>query len=52
MLFLKQDNILMAVRGEGLAEDDAGATAAADGGPAPSQKVIYVLHPNCALEEF
>lgn len=39
----------MAVRGEGLAEDDA--TAAADGGPAPSQKVVYVLHPNCAIED-
>lgn len=40
----------MAVRGEGLAEDDA----AAEGGssaPAPSQSVVYVLHPNCAIEE-
>ena len=44
----------MAVRGEGLAEDDAGAGA--EGGssapaPAPSQSVVYVLHPNCAIEE-
>ncbi|KAK6953864.1 hypothetical protein Daesc_003826 [Daldinia eschscholtzii] len=46
-----KDNILMAVRGEGLAEDGDQA-AAADGGPAPSQKVVYVLHPNCAIEEF
>ncbi|TRX96710.1 hypothetical protein FHL15_002376 [Xylaria flabelliformis] len=41
-----KDNILMAVRGEGLAEEDAeGATEA-------SQKVVYVLHPNCAIEEY
>ncbi|KAI1463044.1 MCM-domain-containing protein [Daldinia caldariorum] len=47
-----KDNILMAVRGEGLAEDGDQA-AAADGAsaPAPSQKVVYVLHPNCAIEE-
>ncbi|RYO96830.1 hypothetical protein DL765_011403 [Monosporascus sp. GIB2] len=44
-----KDNILMAVRGEGLAEDEAGA--AADGGATASQKVVYVLHPNCAIEE-
>ena len=45
----KQDNILMAVRGEGLAEDDA--DAAGGSAPAPSQRVIYVLHPNCAIED-
>ncbi|KAI0173298.1 MCM-domain-containing protein [Hypoxylon sp. FL1284] len=45
-----KDNILMAVRGEGLAEDgdEAGAS---DGGPTPSQRVVYVLHPNCAVED-
>lgn len=41
----------MAVRGEGLTEEGDQA-AAADGGPAPSQKVVYVLHPNCAIEEY
>ncbi|KAI6084849.1 MCM-domain-containing protein [Hypoxylon rubiginosum] len=46
-----KDNILMAVRGEGLAEDGDEA-AASDSGPAPSQKVVYVLHPNCAVEEY
>ncbi|KAI1383652.1 MCM-domain-containing protein [Hypoxylon trugodes] len=46
-----KDNILMAVRGEGLAEDGDEA-AAADGGPAPSQRVVYVMHPNCAIEEY
>ncbi|KAI0193288.1 MCM2/3/5 family-domain-containing protein [Xylaria flabelliformis] len=41
-----KDNILMAVRGDGLTEEDAeGATDA-------SQKVVYVLHPNCAIEEY
>ncbi|OTA97407.1 hypothetical protein M434DRAFT_26710 [Hypoxylon sp. CO27-5] len=39
-----KDNILMAVRGEGLAQDGDEANAA-------SQKVVYVLHPNCAIEE-
>ncbi|XXG95081.1 hypothetical protein Hte_001341 [Hypoxylon texense] len=48
-----KDNILMAVRGEGLAEEgDEAAPAPSDGGPAPSQKVVYVLHPNCAVEEY
>ncbi|KAI0134945.1 MCM-domain-containing protein [Daldinia grandis] len=46
-----KDNILMAVRGEGLTEEGDQA-AAADGGSAPSQKVVYVLHPNCAIEEY
>jgi DNA replication licensing factor MCM6 len=45
-----KDNILMAVRGEGLREDDTDATA--DGAPSTSQGVTYVLHPNCALEEY
>jgi hypothetical protein len=44
----------MAVRGDGLTEDGAegSQTAAADGGPTPSQRVVYVLHPNCAIEEY
>lgn len=41
----------MAVRGEGLTEEGDQA-AAADSGSAPSQKVVYVLHPNCAIEEY
>ncbi|KAI1775722.1 MCM-domain-containing protein [Hypoxylon cercidicola] len=45
-----KDNILMAVRGEGLAENDE--SAASESGPATSQKVTYVLHPNCAVEEY
>ena len=39
----KQENILMALRGEGLVDGDLAASAAA---------TVYVLHPNCALEEF
>ncbi|ORY59719.1 MCM2/3/5 family protein [Pseudomassariella vexata] len=42
-----KDNILMTVRGDGLAADDDGN--AAQGSAA--QKVVYVLHPNCAIEE-
>ncbi|OHE94048.1 MCM2/3/5 family protein [Colletotrichum orchidophilum] len=45
-----KENILMAVRGQGLADDDEadeGASAPAE--PAP---IVYVLHPNCAVEEF
>lgn len=45
-----QENILMAIRGESMATDDteAGESAA----PPPPQDVVYVLHPNCALEDF
>ncbi|KAI2619188.1 MCM-domain-containing protein [Hypoxylon sp. NC1633] len=46
-----KDKILMAVRGEGLAENGDEAQGA-DGGPTPSQNVVYVLHPNCAVEEY
>lgn len=39
----------MAIRGEGLMVadgDDAAPSSAA------SSKVVYVLHPNCAVEEY
>lgn len=36
----------MAVRGEGLAAADGSGEASA------SQKMVYVLHPNCAIEEY
>ncbi|KAI2472438.1 MCM-domain-containing protein [Annulohypoxylon bovei var. microspora] len=42
-----KDNILMAVRGDGLAQDGDQAAA----GESAPQKVVYVLHPNCAIEE-
>ncbi|KAL2003530.1 hypothetical protein VTN02DRAFT_3515 [Thermoascus thermophilus] len=42
-----KDNILMPIRGEGLVDEDGnqqqGETA---------QRVVYVLHPNCAIEEM
>ncbi|KAG7119041.1 DNA replication licensing factor mcm6 like protein [Verticillium longisporum] len=41
-----KENILMAVRGSGLAEDGDDAAASGDGA------VVYVLHPNCAVEEY
>lgn len=34
----------MALRGEGLTDGEASSASAA--------QVIYVLHPNCAVEEF
>jgi DNA replication licensing factor MCM6 len=41
-----KDNILMPIRGEGLADD-------ADSRPSSNaQRVIYVLHPNCAIEDY
>ncbi|KAL3426036.1 minichromosome maintenance protein 6 [Phlyctema vagabunda] len=41
-----KENILMAIRGQGLVgEDGAGSSAAAE-------EVVYVLHPNCAVEEY
>ncbi|TAQ88775.1 hypothetical protein B7494_g2900 [Chlorociboria aeruginascens] len=41
-----KENILMAIRGQGLVgEDGQGTSSAAD-------HVVYVLHPNCAVEEY
>lgn len=39
----------MAIRGQGMAdgEDDAG-----EGSSAQAAKIVYVLHPNCAVEEY
>ncbi|KAI1633134.1 MCM2/3/5 family-domain-containing protein [Biscogniauxia mediterranea] len=48
-----KDNILMAVRGEGLTEGDTAAAGEGGAAQAPAQqKVVYVLHPNCAVEEY
>lgn len=38
----------MALRGESMATDEAGEGAT----PQQPQDVVYVLHPNCALEDF
>jgi DNA replication licensing factor MCM6 len=38
----------MAIRGQGMTdEDDAG-----EGSPAQAAQIVYVLHPNCAVEEY
>ncbi|KAK2060175.1 MCM2/3/5 family protein [Colletotrichum caudatum] len=46
-----KENILMAVRGQGLLDDNEageGASAAAEA----EQRIVFVLHPNCAVEDF
>ncbi|RCI08908.1 hypothetical protein L249_4929 [Ophiocordyceps polyrhachis-furcata BCC 54312] len=48
-----KDNVLMALRGEGLVDgDDDAAAAASSSAPSSSSSIVYVLHPNCAVEEF
>ncbi|KAF7562777.1 hypothetical protein G7046_g1353 [Stylonectria norvegica] len=42
-----KENILMALRGEGLSGDSAG-----EGSSAAAARIVYVLHPNCAVEEY
>ena len=42
-----KDNIIMPIRGEGMMDADAGEGSAEDGG-----RIVYVLHPNCAVEEM
>jgi len=39
-----QDNIFMQIRGEGLDGEDAGGRE--------EERVVFVLHPNCAVEEM
>ncbi|KAL2145659.1 hypothetical protein VTI28DRAFT_6534 [Corynascus sepedonium] len=45
-----KDNILMAIRGQGMADGDA--EGAGEGSSAQAAQIVYVLHPNCAVEEF
>ncbi|OAA70827.1 DNA replication licensing factor mcm6 [Akanthomyces lecanii RCEF 1005] len=42
-----RENILMALRGEGLAAADSAATSSA-----VDENIVYVLHPNCAVEDL
>ena len=42
---VKQDNILMPIRGEGLINIEEGQDE-------QTHKTVYVLHPNCAIEEM
>ncbi|KAA8571361.1 hypothetical protein EYC84_000679 [Monilinia fructicola] len=43
-----KENILMAIRGQGLIEDGGNG----EGSSRSEESVVYVLHPNCAVEEF
>lgn len=43
-----KDNILMPIRGEGLVDGEGEGRASGSG----EEKVVYVLHPNCAVEEL
>jgi len=49
MLISAQDNIIMQLRGDGLVDDDE---AVGEESSATAQRVVYVLHPNCAIEEM
>lgn len=40
-----QENVLMQIRGEGLADEQGH-------GLAGGAKIVYVLHPNCAIDEI
>ncbi|TKX27686.1 putative DNA replication licensing factor mcm6 [Elsinoe australis] len=43
-----KDNILMQIRGEGLVDD----ANAGEGSSRGQERVMYVMHPNCAVEEM
>ncbi|KAK4099309.1 MCM-domain-containing protein [Parathielavia hyrcaniae] len=44
---LVKDNVLMAIRGQGMTDEDG----AGEGSSAQAAEIVYVLHPNCAVEE-
>jgi DNA replication licensing factor MCM6 len=50
LTYASQDNILMAIVGQGIAPED-GEDNAGEGSSAQAGHVLYVLHPNCAVEE-
>ena len=39
----------MPIRGQGMTNDDDNA---GEGSSAQAAKVVYILHPNCAVEEY
>ncbi len=45
MLTCKQDSVIIALRGEGLVEDDDEDAEAS----ATNQRLSYALHPNCGI---
>ena len=42
----------MALRGEGLQDNDGTDATGVGASSGPLQRIVYVLHPNCAVEEF
>ncbi|KAK4125440.1 MCM-domain-containing protein [Parathielavia appendiculata] len=44
---LVKDNVLMAIRGQGMTDGDG----AGEGSSTQAAQIVYVLHPNCAVEE-
>lgn len=42
----------MAIRGQGMQADGGEGRDAAEGSSATAQRIVYVLHPNCAVEEY
>ncbi|KAK4240385.1 MCM2/3/5 family-domain-containing protein [Achaetomium macrosporum] len=52
-----KENILMAIRGQGMTDgvgngDGNGNDNAGEGSSAQAARIVYVLHPNCAVEEY
>jgi DNA replication licensing factor MCM6 len=47
-----QENILMAVEAQPAEGEAAAAADGGEGSSARAAKVVYVLHPNCAVEEY
>jgi hypothetical protein len=45
---LKQDNVIIPIRGEGLVDDDQDQDQGHDAATT-SSKVSYALHPNCGI---
>ncbi|KAK1827652.1 MCM2/3/5 family-domain-containing protein [Podospora conica] len=47
-----KDNILMAIRGQGMAAEEEGSGEGSSSQAPESARIVYVLHPNCAVEEY
>lgn len=45
LLTLRQDNILLRIRGE-VREDESGTS------PTQNERLLYIVHPNCDIEEM
>jgi DNA replication licensing factor MCM6 len=51
-----KENILMAIRGQGMTDGEEDGNGndnnAGEGSSAQAARIVYVLHPNCAVEEY